>query len=164
MKISQPGIDLIKRFEGVLRRPYLCPANYWTVGVGSLLYPEQIALRDSRSLFCLKPGDDRAWSESEIDDLFRHDLRRFERGVTRLINYTLDQNQFDALVSFAFNLGNGALQASTLRRKLNRGDVEGASNEFKRWVRAGGRVLKGLVRRRAAEAILFRGGNDGHKR
>ena len=114
--------------------------------------------------FCLKPSDDRAWSESEIDELFRHDLRRFERGVTRLINYPLQQNQFDALVSFAFNLGNGALQASTLRRKLNRGDVEGASNEFKRWVRAGGRVLKGLVRRRAAEAILFRGGNDGHKR
>ena len=157
MKISQSGINLIKRFEGVVRRPYLCPANYWTVGVGSMLYPEQIALRDSRSLFCLKPGDDRVWSESEIDDLFRHDLRRFERGVTRLINYTLDQNQFDALVSFAFNLGNGSLQASTLRLKLNRGDVEGASNEFKRWVRAGGRVLKGLVRRRAAEALLFRG-------
>ena len=162
MKISQSGIDLIKRFEGVLRRPYLCPANYWTVGVGSLLYPEQITLRDSRKAFRLKAKDDREWLETEIDALFRHDLKRFERGVTRLINYPLTQHQFDALVSFAFNLGNGALQASTLRRKLNRGDLDGASNEFKRWVRAGGRVLKGLVRRRAAEALLFRGVNDGN--
>jgi lysozyme len=157
MKISQDGVDLIKECEGVARRPYLCPANYWTVGVGSMLYPEQIALRDSRQLFQLKVEDDRPWADDEIDQLFRHDLRRFERGVTRLIDYPLSQNQFDALVSFAFNLGNGSLQASTLRRKLNRGDVEGASNEFKRWVRAGGRVLRGLVRRRQMEADLFLG-------
>lgn len=160
MRISTQGMDLIKRFEGIARKPYRCPAHLWTVGVGSVLYPEQIRLRDSRRAMRLKPEDDRVWSDEEIDELFKHDLRRFERGVTRLIHRPLHQHQFDALVSFAFNLGNGALQSSTLRRKINRGDMEGASQEFKRWVRAGGRILKGLVRRREAETQLFIGGND----
>lgn len=164
MNISQIGIDLIKQFEGVVRRPYLCPAGYWTVGVGSVLYPGQAKHKnlEVRKLWALEGVDDREWADDEIDELFKHDLKRFERGVSRLITQPLEQYQFDALVSFAFNLGNGALQASTLRQKVNRGDFQGASNEFKRWVRAGGKVLRGLVKRREAEANLFRGEVRGH--
>ena len=89
-------------------------------------------------------------------NILKDDLARFERGVNTLIPITrLTQNQFDALVSFSFNVGLGNLQASTLRQKLNRGDYEGAGNEFPKWRKAGGKVLPGLVRRRADEKNLF---------
>lgn len=104
----------------------------------------------------VRPKDwNRKRSDQEVDDLLRYDIRRFENGVESMINVSLNQNQFDALVCFAFNVGLGNLQASTLRRKLNRGDYEGASNEFPKWRRAGGRVLNGLVKRRNDERLLF---------
>jgi GH24 family phage-related lysozyme (muramidase) len=94
-------------------------------------------------------------TEEEGLELLMLDIAKFERGVNRLIDVPLNQNQFDALTSFAFNLGNGSLQASTLRKKLNREDYEGAADEFPRWVFAGGRKLRGLVKRRYAERELF---------
>ena len=94
-------------------------------------------------------------TEEEGLELLMLDIAKFERGVNRLIDAPLNQNQFDALTSFAFNLGNGSLQASTLRKKVNREDYEGAADEFPRWVFAGGRKLNGLVKRRYAERALF---------
>jgi lysozyme len=139
--ISKKGIDLIKEFEGEELTAYLCPAGVWTIGVGHT-------------------GDDvksgLTISAAQSEALLRKDLTRFEKGVSRLVKVPLTQHQFDALVSFAFNLGLGALGRSTLLRLLNAGDYEGAADQFKRWNKAGGRVLAGLVRRRAAEAALFR--------
>jgi len=94
-------------------------------------------------------------TEEEGLELLMLDIAKFERAVGRLITAPLNQNQFDALTSFAFNLGGGALQQSTLRRRVNREDYEGAAEEFPRWVFAGGRKLKGLIKRRYAERQLF---------
>ena len=145
MNISSNCITLIKHHEGVRNTPYQDPIGLWTVGVGHLMGNGK-----------RRPKDwNRKRSDQEVDDLLRYDIRRFENGVERMINVSLNQNQFDALVCFAFNVGLGNLQASTLRRKLNRGDYEGASNEFPKWRRAGGRVLNGLVKRRNDERLLF---------
>ena len=138
MNISQTGIDLIKDFEGFRSEPYLCSASVPTIGYGSTL---GITL------------DSPAISQEEGEALLAKDLRRFERGVHRLCPVPLTQGQYDALVSFSFNTG--SLSVSTLRKKLLRGDYEGAANEFPRWVFAGGRRLAGLVRRREAERALF---------
>ena len=145
MKTSQRGIDLIKAFEGFSSKPYLCPAQYWTIGYGN------IRGRDGKRI----KGDTPAISTDEAETLLAHELVRFERTVDRLIKVDLNQGQYDALVSFAYNLGGGALASSSLRRILNRGNYPGAERQFKRWVFAGGRKLRGLVKRRAAEAELF---------
>ena len=156
MKISKKGIDLIKYFEGVKNRPYLCPASLWTIGVGSVLYPEQAKLKvEDRKSFPLKSADNRVWSDNEIDTLFLTDVYRFERGVERYITVPLTQGQFDCLVAFSFNLGLGTLQKSTLRQKLNRQDYEGAVESLLKYNKAAGKILKGLDLRRKAEAALF---------
>jgi len=145
MKVSDKCVNMIKHHEGFVRKPYQDPIGLWTVGVGHLMGNGKV-----------KPKDwNRKRSDKEVDDLLRYDIRRFENGVESLINVDLNQNQFDALVCFAFNVGLGNLQASTLRRKLNRSDYNGAANEFPKWRRAGGRVLKGLVKRRNDEKVLF---------
>jgi lysozyme len=95
--------------------------------------------------------------EDEALDLLRKDVAVAERAVLRLINVPLTQGQFDALVSFTFNLGSGALQRSTLRRKVNREEHDDVPAEFMKWVWAGGRKLKGLVKRRKAEVAFYRG-------
>ena len=140
MKMGEKGIDLIKHFEGFRSTVYLCAAGVPTLGFGST---HGITM-DSPPI-----------TEEEGLELLMLDIAKFERGVNRLIDVPLNQNQFDALTSFAFNLGNGSLQASTLRKKVNREDYEGAANEFPRWVFAGGRKLNGLVKRRYAERALF---------
>ena len=156
MITSEEGIKLIKHFEGCHYKPYLCPALLWTVGYGRVLYPEQSRLKlDKRKEWILDPKDNRNWSQEEVDDLLKKDLRRFELGVSRYITVPLKQCEFDALISFSFNLGLGTLQRSSLRSKLNRGDKEGAIDTLLKYCRAGGKVLKGLERRRAAEANLF---------
>ena len=94
---------------------------------------------------------------AQSEALLKQDLAKFETGVEKLVTHPITQDQFDALVSFSFNLGLGALKGSTLLKKLNAGDFQGASNEFSKWVNAGGQRLQGLVRRRAAEQMLFRG-------
>ena len=139
--ITQNGLDLIKRFEGFSRTVYFCPAGYPTIGYGHVV----------------KDGEDfsNGIMEGEAEELLRQDAVIAERAVLRLINVPLTDGQFDALVSFTYNLGGGALQRSTLRRKINREEHGEVPEQFMRWVWAGGRKLKGLVRRRAAEAGLY---------
>ena len=144
MKISQAGIDLIKRFEGCKLKPYLCPAGYWTVGYGHVI----------GNGVTLAEADNRIFTQGEADVLLRTDLARFEQGVLRYCPVYLTQFEFDSLVSFSFNLGLGVLQRSTLRQKINRGDADAAKVILK-YNMAGGRILKGLTRRRQAEYALF---------
>ena len=139
--ITQNGLDLIKRFEGFSRTVYFCPAGYPTIGYGHVV-------KDDENF---SAGID----EAQAEELLRQDAQIAERAVLRLINVPLTDGQFDALVSFTYNLGGGALQRSTLRRKINREEHAEVPEQFMRWVWAGGRKLKGLVRRRAAESDLY---------
>lgn len=158
MNVSPLAIDMIKHHEGVRNKPYRCPAKLWTIGVGHVLYPDQAKLPiDQRDRVQLGDGDNRVFSAQEIDAILRHDLDRFERGVERFCPVPLTQGQFDALVSFAFNVGLGTLQRSTLRQKILRGDMEGAAEEFLKYCMAGGKILKGLQNRRKDERALFIG-------
>jgi len=145
MNVSDKCINMIKHHEGFVRKPYQDPIGLWTVGVGHLI-------GDGKKL----PKEwNKEFTDEEVDNILCEDLERFEIGIQRLTKVSLTQSQFDALVSFSFNVGLGNFQSSTLRSKLNRGDYEGASNEFPKWRKAGGKVLKGLVRRRADEKALF---------
>lgn len=141
--ITQEGLELIKRFEGFSPTIYICPAGYPTIGYG------HVVREDERVRF--EDGVD----EQEAEDLLQRDVRWAERGVLRLINVPLTDGQFDALVSFTFNLGTGVLQRSTLRRKVNREEHAQVPREFMRWVWAGGRRLQGLIKRRTAEAANY---------
>jgi lysozyme len=145
MKISDEGIKLIKRFEGVRNRPYRDSIGLWTVGVGHLI-------EGGRQL---PESWNKTFTDSEIDALLRKDLSRFERSIRMLIKVPLRQCEYDSICSFVFNLGAGTLQRSTLRQKLNRGDKEGAAREILKYNRAGGKVVKGLVNRRNDEYQLF---------
>jgi lysozyme len=147
MNLSAEGINLIKRFEGVRDRPYRCSAKLWTVGVGHLIGNGK-SLPDSWN---------RTFTKEEINALLIWDLNRFERGIRMYIKVPLRQCEYDSLCSFAFNLGLGTLQRSTLRQKINRGDKEGAAKEILRYCRAGGKIIKGLQRRREAEYQMFLG-------
>lgn len=151
MRISQRGINLVKEFEGCLQpvgggmfKPYICPAGVLTIGWGHTNHHGRKFDKSAR------------WSQAECDNELANDMRGFERAVERLVKVDLNQNQFDALVSFTYNCGEGNLGKSTLLRKLNAGDYAGAAAQFAVWNKGGGRVLAGLVRRRAAEAALFR--------
>ena len=157
MKISEAGIQLIKSFEGCHNTPYRCPAALWTIGYGHVLYPDQARLKTpERALYGIKDDHNRTFEYDEIDSILEKDLQRFEAGVLRLCPAAADsQSQFDAIVSFSFNVGLGNLQSSTLRMQYNRGDIEGTADEFLKWTKASGKVLKGLVRRREAERALF---------
>jgi GH24 family phage-related lysozyme (muramidase) len=158
MTISEVGIQLIKSFEGCHNSPYRCPAGLWTIGYGHVLYPDQARLKTpERASYPLKPEHDRVWDADEIDSLLEKDLLRHSVGVRRLCPAAVDR-QLDALVSFSYNCGLGSLQSSTLRMKYNRGDYDGAAEEFLKWNKAGGKVLNGLVRRREAERALFLSG------
>ncbi|MES2564390.1 MAG: lysozyme [Pseudomonadota bacterium] len=140
MIISDEGIQLIKKFEGCKLEAYLCPAGVWTIGYGHTGQDvvEGLSITDHQA-----------------DALLQHDLARFERCVDNYVQVAITQAQFDALVSFALNLGCESLKKSTLLRMLNDGDDVGASLQFERWNRAGGKVLAGLTRRREAERDLF---------
>ena len=147
---------MIKHHEGVRYKPYRCPAKLWTIGVGHVLYPAQGALPlDQRDAFQLKPEHNRTFSKDEVDGILSADLQRFEAGITKLFPMVLTPGQNDALVSFAFNLGLGGVQRSTLRQKVLRGEIEEASNEFLKFTRGGGKILPGLVKRRKDECSLF---------
>lgn len=140
MKISQKGLDLVKSFEGLRLKAYYDSIGVLTIGFGST-GPH------------VKSG--MMITAEQAEDLLRDDVSRFEACVSKQVTVPLSQNQFDALVSFAFNLGCGNLASSTLLKKLNTKDYAGASLEFPKWNRAGGRVLTGLTRRREAEKALF---------
>ena len=154
--ISAKALKMIAHHEGTRYKPYRCPAALWTVGVGHVLYPEQGKLPMAERLtYELKKADARVWSKDEVNALLEYDLTRFVRGVSRYCTNPFTQGQLDALVSFSFNVGLGTLQRSTLRQKFNRGDLAGAANEFMKYIKGGGKVLKGLVNRRADERLLF---------
>jgi len=154
MKITVRGIELIKHWEGVRYRPYLCSARLFTVGVGHVLYPIQGNLPlDKRQDFQLQAQDDRTFSREEVNGILRRDLARFEFGIGKLFPVQLTQGQFDSLVSFSFNCGLGTVQRSTLRQKLLRG--EPAEDEFLKYTIGGGKILPGLVKRRKDERALF---------
>jgi len=147
MKINSVGIELVKHFEGLFLRAYLCPAKVWTIGYGHT--------GKTHNDGTVKRG--LTISEREAESLLEFDLNtKYAPDVLRLVKVPLTQDQFNALVSFHFNTG--ALGKSTLLKKLNAGDYEGAAAEFRRWTRGGGRVLPGLVRRRRAERRLFETG------
>lgn len=146
MKTSEKGLALIKYFEGVRARPYRCPAGYWTIGVGHLI-TRNVELPDSW---------DRKLEPDEIDALLKKDLRKFEIGVRRLLYPRQPtQSEFDALVSFSFNLGLGCFQRSTVRSAFKRNDKKRAGEVLLKYCYAGGRKLKGLIRRRLAEHALL---------
>lgn len=156
MKVSDKAKGVIKHHEGVKQRPYRCPAKLWTIGVGHVLYPEQGAMKlELRDSVPLRQEDDRVFPMEEVDAILSADLERFERGVEKFVPVQLTQGQFDALVSFSFNVGLGTLQRSTLRQKVLRGDMEGAAEEFLKYCMAGGKPLKGLQNRRIDERALF---------
>ena len=144
-KVTDPGLILVKHYEGFSNTAYLCPAAHWTIGYVAIWGTDGARVTE----------DHPDITEVDGGHLLKRDLSIAERGVLRLIEVSLTDNQFNALCSFVFNLGSGSLQDSTLRRRLNKGDYEGAANEFPRWVYAGGRKLKGLVRRRDDEKLLF---------
>jgi len=139
VKCSQEGLELIKKFEGCKLKSYKCPAGVWTIGYG---HTEGI-----------KEGD--IVSPQEADKLLRADVFKFEEYVTDNVTVKLTQNQFDALVTWTFNLGVGNLRNSTMLKKLNNADYTSVPFEMKRWNKAGGKTLDGLVRRRQAESLLF---------
>lgn len=141
--VTQTGLNLIKHFEGFSPTIYICAGGYPTIGYGHAVKSHE---RDSFT---------QGISQTLAEELLRQDVATAERAVLRLITVPLTDGQFDALVSFTFNLGAGALQRSTLRRKVNRGDHANVPAEFRKWVWAGGRKLKGLVRRREAESSIY---------
>jgi lysozyme len=145
MKTSQQGLELIKHYEGLRLKPYRCPAGLWTIGYGHLIGNGSV-LPDSWN---------RTFSVAEANALLVTDVIRFERGVTRYCPVKLSQGQFDALVSFSFNLGLGTLQRSSLRQKINRGDIEGAKEVLLKYNKAGGIISRGLTLRRVSESKLF---------
>ena len=141
--VTEAGLDLIKRFEGFSPKIYICPAGYPTIGYG------HVVLAHEQDQFA------GGVTQAEATELLRKDVRIAERAVLRLISVPLTDGQFDALISFTFNLGAGRLQTSTLRRRVNQRDWAAATTELRRWVYGGGRVLPGLAARREAEVILL---------
>lgn len=146
MNISNAGITVMHHYEQCSLEAYPDPGSRdghpWTIGWGHT-GPEVV------------PG--LQWTQAQADRAFIDDVGRFENGVSDLVKVKLEQGQFDALVSFAYNLGLRALRGSTLLRKLNAGDYAGAAQEFAKWVRNDGNVMRGLVRRRSSEKALFIG-------
>lgn len=139
---ADQGTALIRRFEGFSAKPYLCPAGMLTVGYGHVI-------REGEDF--LKSGITR----QEADLILEHDVDLTLVSVKRLVPILLTAGQMAALLSFTFNLGAGALQRSTLRRKILRGEHAEVPAEFRKWVWAGDRKLKGLQRRREAEALIY---------
>lgn len=144
-KINDAGLEIIKGFEGWSSKPYKCPAGIPTIGYGSIWTIDGDRVTMSHHEI----------TEKEGEALLRRELNHVEKIIPKLIKVPLTENQFSSLCSFTYNVGSGNLQASTLRMKLNRGDYDGAANEFPKWRRAGGKILRGLVRRREAERNLF---------
>ncbi|MDD1497600.1 lysozyme [Agrobacterium sp. CNPSo 3708] len=141
--LNKASIDLIKSFEGLKLTAYLCPANVPTIGYGT-----------TKGLTRADVGK-KTITEAEATRLLLEDVARFEKAVDKLVKVKLTENQRGALVSFTYNLGEGNFGSSTLLKKVNAGDFKAAQAEFARWDKAGGRVLAGLTRRRAAETKLF---------
>lgn len=146
MQLSDEGLRLIKSFEGYHRRlpngdcvAYLCPAGVWTIGHGCTE-----GVKEGMS-----------WTEAEAEAALHREIAKFEAGVTRLVTAEINQNQYDALVSFAYNCGLGALEKSKILKLTNAGKFSEAAASFAAWNKGGGKVLPGLVQRRAREASVY---------
>lgn len=144
-RASDNCLALIRQFEGFRASPYLCPAGVPTIGYGSTRYANGTPVKLTDSPI----------TQVYADDIMRATLREYESAVCRYVQVPLTQNQFDALVDFAYNAGAKNLLTSTLLRLLNAGDYAGAAGQFGRWVNGGGKRLPGLVARREAERVLF---------
>ncbi|AOX41410.1 lysozyme [Pseudomonas aeruginosa] len=139
MRTSQRGIDLIKSFEGLRLSAYQDSVDVWTIGYGTT--------RGVTRYMTI--------TVEQAERMLANDIQRFEPELDKLVKVELNQNQWDAMMSFVYNLGAANLASSTLLKLLNRGDYQGAADQFPRWVNAGGKRLEGLARRRAAERALF---------
>jgi lysozyme len=154
LRLTASGASLIKHFESCLKlkdgyyTAYKCPANVLTIGWGHTHHHGRKFDASSQ------------WTREECDAAFMEDMEGFEAAVRRLVKVPLVSYQYDALVSFTYNCGEGNLAKSTLLKKVNASDFEGAALEFHKWNKANGKVLKGLVRRRASEALMFQGISD----
>ncbi len=144
MHISPSGIDLIRNFESLRLNAYDDGVGVWTIGYGTTKYPNGIRV---------KKGDTCTLEQAKA--YMQNDLKAFEQTVNNTVKVPLNQNQFDALVSLAYNIGSTAFKNSTLVRQLNEGNYKAAANQFNVWVNAGGKRMQGLVNRRAAERTLF---------
>ena len=141
METGQKGINLIKKYEGLALKAYLCPANVLTIGYG---HTGKDVIPDMQI------------NEVTAEQILKKDLEKFEKAVDRLVTSKINQNQFDALVSFTFNLGEGNLKSSTLLKKINANPSDKSIGaEFLKWNKGGGRVLSGLTKRRASEVDLY---------
>ena len=139
MKTGSKGIDLIKHFEGCELEAYKCPAGVWTIGYGHIK-----GVKEGMTI-----------TEHQAEEMLKSELNEYEGYINNLVTAELNQNQFDAMVSWVYNLGGGNLKASTLLKVLIAGDYAGVPAQMMRWNKAGGKVLEGLTRRRQAEADLF---------
>ncbi|MEL5468204.1 lysozyme [Serratia nevei] len=144
MQISKTGFELIKRFEGLRLKAYQDSVGVWTIGYGW-----------TQSVDGKRVGPGMQIDQATANRLLKCGVVQYEQGVNQLVKVRITQGQFDALVSFAYNLGLRSLSTSTLLNKLNAGDKQGAADQFGRWVNAGGKRLDGLVARRAAEREMF---------
>ena len=146
MRISEKGLEIIKKYEGFRNHVYVCPSGIPTIGYGITFYGDGTRVKLT----------DKPITKVEAERLLKKVVAHFERGVNDLVKKPLTQNQFDAMVSFAYNLGLGALRSSTLLKKVNRNpDDMTIDVEFKKWVLSNGIELKGLRKRRNSEAYLY---------
>ena len=145
LKTSPQGLAIIKKFEGFRSKPYLCPAGVPTIGYGSTYYADGRPVKMT----------DAPISEAQAQELLQATLTKYEDCVNGAVKMPINQNQFDAFVSFTYNLGCGAFRKSTMLQLFNTGYAGAAAEQFARWNRGGGKVLAGLVSRRAAERALF---------
>lgn len=146
MKLSQKGLDLIKKFEGFSAKPYLCSAGVPTIGYGSTYYANGVKVKMTDSPI----------SEEWAEELLQKVVTHYERGVDSMTRDDINQNQFDALVSFAYNVGLTNYKNSTLLKRINANPKDpDIQKQFMKWVRAGGKVIKGLINRRTIEANLY---------
>ena len=145
MKTSPAGLDIIKKFEGFRAKPYRCPAGVATIGYGSTYYADGKPVKLT----------DAPITEAQAQELLQATLAKYEACVNGAVKMPINQNQFDAFVSFTYNLGCGAFRKSTMLQLFNTGYAGAAAEQFAKWNRGGGRVLPGLVARRAAEKALF---------
>ncbi len=142
--ISPSGINLITSFEDLKLEAYDDGTGTWTIGFGTTAYPDGVRVQK---------GD--RCSLVQANTFFQHDLRRFQNTVNQTVSVVLSQNQFDALVSLSYNIGQHAFKNSTLLKYLNAGNYQAAADQFLVWNKGGGQVLQGLVRRREVEQALF---------
>lgn len=149
MKTSKAGLDLIKQFEGCRLRAYKCPAGVLTIGFGHTSAAGEPKVTTGMTI-----------TQAQANKILANDLGQYEDAINRLVTVDLTQNQFDALVSFVYNVGPATFAKSTLLKKLNAGQYDAVPAELMKWTRGGGKELPGLVRRRRAETALWRGVND----